>query len=209
MANNRGANPLDPAAIQRKKYETAYKQTKTEESLGTFMDADWMVHVYHNLRIGLHIPMKMIIATFIRAAKKFKKPGSRANAGTDAASIISPLGDAAIRLPGNVPHVTEEELFAVREDPRYRLQCLCNVNGSTVLKARPLMPEGWEATLTFSYMEGGALPLSMIMDIFEQMSRGGFGDWRPTSPMPGPHGTFVISRAEISDDGKKWKEIVI
>ena len=209
FANDRLANQLDPASIERRKAQTAFQRDKTDETLRIFMDAEWYGHLYHDPQLGIHIPRKMINATTLKAGKKFKKTGTRSNIAADMATVYSPTGGSAIDLAEGLPHVEAKDVAVLCQNPGYRLQCLASVNGSKVLKARPLIPRGWRAVLEFSVAEDAesVVPFDQFIEVVTRMGRGGFGDWRPTSPTPGEYGTFVIKKVEKSLDGEKWTNI--
>lgn len=210
QANLRAANPLDPASKQLKAAQDALRSNKTDDNLLLKLDAEWTAHLYWDDGRGIHVPRKQIQGSLLKAGKKHKAPGKRGSIAATLASTLSPKGNAYIELPGGEPHLTREDLEALRDDPdrRFRYDDIVSIGDNSVLKTRPLIPEGWRATLLFEYQsdDAEAPGLSVIRDVLDTMGRGGFGDWRPNSPTPGEFGTFTVESFKVSDDGKKWAE---
>lgn len=129
-------NPLNPIAIELKKYTS--KRNKTDEDNRMISDLDFKGGLYWDDNIGVYIPAENIEATIVNGAKAFKK-GSAIQKFCNVVEFRVPLEYGA--------KLTMEELMA---DYTYRDVRVMTVNRARVNRTRPRFNR-WAITFTLRY----------------------------------------------------------
>ena len=187
--NCRTGNPLDVYAKKLKALTS--KRLKTEEDHEAILKVQWEACLYWNETLKLYIPWENLYAMLLHAAKKHKL-GPKMGAVT----FTDPIGYSLI-----VPH--HEDLEALRADQDNKFIKLVTIQRSKTLSCRPMFDD-WSLKFSFEFESDVVDPNEMKTILITASRRGGLGVWRPSSPKPGPYGTFTVkSLIYKNSKGKK------
>lgn len=171
------ANPLNP--YSRKLKQMTSKRNKTEEDLEEILELQWEASLYFDDELGLYIPWENLAASFLNAAKKHKH-GRK----TCAITFSHHLGYSL-----NISNA--KNLNKLREDKTNRFVKVVTIQRSKTLNCRAIFNK-WD----FSF--GAEIDTSILNEsdfkliLSTAQAQSGLGDWRPSSPKPGPYGKFMI-----------------
>lgn len=184
MHNGRTADPIDPFAQRLKKVSA--KRAKTEDDYILMAQIEQEAGLYWSDEMGVYMPVDNLLRMFLDAAKKLKL-------GRQAVGIM-PTAEYGVSLVfdghKNYKRITTEDKFRFRK--------AVGVNGSKVMRTRPLIPSGWTAEILIE-LDSDLIDVEQFRDICEIAGlRIGLGDWRPGAPkVPGLFGRFIVSSFEL------------
>ena len=183
LHNGRTADPLDPWAKKIKSISS--KKKKTEEDHEMMSEIEFEAGLYWSDKLGVYMPTDNLHRMFLDACKKIRM-------GRESIGIMI---DAEYGCPLIFPN--HKNLKKLKNDPKARIRKAVGVNGSKVMRTRPLIETGWTLEVPVELD-----PDLIDKDTFEQIAdiaghRIGMGDWRPGAPkVPGPFGRFVVESIE-------------
>ena len=183
LHNGRTADPLDPWAKKIKSISS--KKKKTEEDHEMMSEIEFEAGLYWSDKLGVYMPTDNLQRMFLDACKKIRM-------GRESIGIMI---DAEYGCPLIFPN--HKNLKKLKNDPKARIRKAVGVNGSKVMRTRPLIETGWTLEVPVELA-----PDLIDKDTFEQIAaiaghRIGMGDWRPGAPkVPGPFGRFVVESIE-------------
>lgn len=181
MHNGRLANPLDPYTRSIK--QISKKRSKTDADLNEMVRLESRAAMYETSDGMLGLPTQNIWRSIFDAAKAYKlgEPCKRALLVTDVTEV-------------NPIHLSGELLKAdtyLDEDVDERLLYVsARVGTGRVMRARPVVPAGWQVMVTLQLLEEELQP-SLLTPVYERAGQFvGVGDWRPV------YGTYELKVAE-------------
>lgn len=145
---------------------------------------EWRDKTYADADGNVYIPATWIEATLISAASSFRIKGSGRKTYkslVQAAVYVSPDAISLnISIPKNPTH-NPKDPFSIDLRP-------VRLNRARILRARPMIAEGWEATFTMTVIDDQLRP-DVLKDILDEAGRAhGIGDYRPR------FGRFMVTR---------------
>lgn len=160
------ANPLHRETVAHKAVAT--KKKKSEDDYLWLLHNEWRVNMYHDAKVGPHIPPLNIEACLIEAAKSFRL-------GKDvkqAVSVVDDLIPLEYEGPRDIKGMYGDG-SSVFVDVRG-----VSVSGRKVMRARPLFLR-WGCSFTLGYMED-LIDAQDVRRIVEHAGRVvGIGTYRP------------------------------
>jgi hypothetical protein len=168
LHNGRLANPLDPhtravAAIARKR-----NKTDTDHAELAAIEARGGMYETSDGRLGL--PTENVWRCLYDAAKAYKLGEAVKQALLDPADVVP------LTIPGLGTPQCDEYL---RRREGLLLYVPVVVQRRRVMRARPLVPAGWSATVDFTLLTDVLQP-ERLGPVFDRAARlVGLGDWRP------------------------------
>lgn len=191
MHNGRLADESDPLTVARKAAQVEYKKNPTSDNWEAFATAMMRGAAYFDDSIGLYMPEDNLRSMLTKAAASVQKKGQKTY--KSAASTLSFDSDG-LGFPFLIDGKPVLSLDAFCKNKRFRFERIVTINKSKVRSVRPLIPRGWTCDLRFDYRPD-ILEESTILAIFDIAGLEiGLGDWRPSSPKPGPFGQFMVSK---------------
>jgi hypothetical protein len=164
--NGRLANPLDP--YTRQIAGISGKRKKTDEDRYDLMKIEARGGCWETTDGTLGIPNEAVWRSIYDAAKAYKR-------GEDIkrALLIDP-DTVPLLIDGDV---VDCDIFL--KDPEHIDYRPVKIMGKKTMRARPLIPAGWQSTHTAEILED-VIDLGDMAPIFERAGRlVGIGDWRP------------------------------
>jgi len=188
MHNGRLADTSDSITQAVKNARDAYKKNPTADNWETFARLMMEGGLYYTDEIGAYVPEDNLRSMLIKGGAGISKKGQKTYKA--AASTLNFECDYGFPiLVDGKPVTSIKELL---ENKRYRFERLVVITRQRVRSVRPVFPNGWECVLVVSYMPSIIEPKE-IYNIFEGAGlEVGLGDWRPSSPKPGPFGRFIV-----------------
>lgn len=164
--NGRLANPLDQHTRQLK--ALTGKRKKTDDDLVSIMLTEARGACYETSEGLLGLPTAAVWRSIYDAAKAFKL-------GEDIKRSLS-FEDSTEPLLIDGKNVTCDDWIASPDRVDYRP---VKVSGRKTMRARPLIPAGWQATFYFDLLTD-VLDARDLAPVLERAGRlVGVGDWRP------------------------------
>ena len=163
MHNGQLANPMNKFAKAMKAITS--KRKKTDEDYAELANLEFLGGLYPDEQGRPVVPGEVIEGTIVAGAKKTKK-------GKDA--------KAAIIVDGNFPLIYDGPRTpeALRDDERFRYVTGVVVNGSRVMRTRPMF-KNWECKFTVHYLPDVFNPQEVVEFVETAGRVAGFGDGRP------------------------------
>jgi len=183
MSNARAANPLDSYAKKLKTITS--KRKKTDEDQEEILLIQWESRLYLNDNKEVYLPWENLFACILKAAKKHKL-GPKMGA----------LSFEKFGFPLNTKNA--KNFVALRADPNNKFVKLCTIQRSKTVLCRPIFNE-WSCDFDFEFDVDILDPSDMKTILITAAEEVGFGDWRQSSPSPGPYGRFVIENLKIGE----------
>lgn len=178
MHNGRTANPLDPWAKTLKQLTNIKK--KTDDIYAQLSDLEFLAGLYTDPIIvpggdmtaaRVIVPDYHIEACLLRGARKIKK-GKQFESGCFVCGSV----------PMDFPHKNMNPTQLLTKD-EYRLVATVNVNGSKVVRTRPIFHE-WGLKFQVQFNEDIITRGELIQSVEYAGEQCGMGSWRPK------HGRF-------------------
>ena len=138
MHNARLADPLDPFAKEIAAINA--KRIKTESDLTDRDHWEFLGGLYHDPDVGLHIPARAVVATFVEAGKVTRQ-GTAVLRGFSVVTDRLPLAYDGPKKP--------EDLWA---EPTHRWRTGVGVKQNTVMRMRPIFRR-WSLAVEGELME--------------------------------------------------------
>jgi hypothetical protein len=190
MHNGRLADDSDELTLARKAAQDAHKKNPTKENWERFTKAMMAGALYFTEEIGAFIPEDNLRAMLIKAGASITKKGMKTF--KSAASTINFECDYGFPILVDGKPVKDYDDLLSNE--RWRFQKLVVINRNRVRNVRPAFPTGWTCDIRISYLPD-IIDADSIHNIFEIAGMEvGLGDWRPSSPKPGPFGRFLVTK---------------
>lgn len=189
LHNSRTASPLD-------KYNKLIKQItskrkKTDEDHEEILKLQWEASLYWEDKLGVYMPWENVFAMLLKAAKKHKF-GPKMCAFDFSKNFLG--------FPITFPN--SKNLEKLKADSENKFVKLVNIQRSKTLTCRPIFKE-WALTFSFD-VNVELVDLNEVKTIIATASEQvGMGEWRASSPTPGPYGKFTIKKITKIEDDKK------
>lgn len=173
--NSRLANPLD--VITKAIKVLTSKTPKTEADLLEISRLEWIGGLYYNDELGPIMPARCLKAMLRSAAKKQK---------------LGKIIQESVFITEDVPLLYEgpRDITEMWKSSRFTLTVPCKVNGSLVMRTRPIFKE-WAIEFTVEFEETQINPEVLKNILVTAGLRTALCDWRPE------HGRFAVEKYEL------------
>jgi len=183
----RGTSPL----LLNRLHESAAEETLGRRRSGNALAGnpdEWKTKYWCDSTIGAYLPSTYLQAALTKAGAYFVFKGKQSEKARMASLIIDPPA-IQIKVDGS-PIMTEAEMS------QYVWKTFVR-QSAPVMRFRPRLPN-WSMEFEITVTDP-SLPEQLLSDALQVAGLYvGIGDWRPSSPKPGPHGRFVAEVREIS-----------
>lgn len=172
--NERLADPLNKWS--RLVAEISKKRNKTEDDLMEMSRREWFGGLYHDDKLGVHVPERCLERMLRDGAAKEKR-------GKDVQAALIVIEPAKLSYKG------PKEPEAMWKSGDFLLRASVGIGKQRVIRSRPIFNE-WALTFTVNYDETvlQASDLDRFIEVCGRLV--GLQDWRPK------HGRFLVESAK-------------
>jgi hypothetical protein len=172
LNNVRLANPLDPYAQQISAIARKHATKKTDEDRQQLMWLEARGSCYENEEGLLGLPNENVWRSLYNAAKTFKR-GEDVKRSLRFAPIVEPL-----LIDG--AKVSCDDFLMADANARIDYRSAKPPGQGRVMRARPLIPTGWQSVHTFELDEAILDARDLTPILLRASTYEGLGNWRPT-----------------------------
>jgi hypothetical protein len=168
MHNGLMADPTNPYTRKIKAITSKGSKKLTDADYAERDRLEWEAGLYWDDKAGLFIPSANIERCIQLGAQKSR-------IGKDVQAAVFVADDiVAVKVKGGGR--TKEALYG---DPAFTLRVGVAIQKSRIIRIRPMIPTGWEATFTLEYDENIVNGANLTKAMQDAGALVGLGDWRP------------------------------
>ena len=168
MHNGLMADPTNPYTRKIKAITSKGSKKLTDADYAERDRLEWEAGLYWDDKAGLFIPSANIERCIQLGAQK-----SRIGKDVQAAVFVA---DDIVTVKVKGGGRTKQALYG---DPAFTLRVGVAIQKSRIIRIRPMIPTGWEATFTLEYDENIVNGANLTKAMQDAGALVGLGDWRP------------------------------